>query len=507
MFKNSRLVFVLLSILYFSLRIFNLTLLPVFGDEAIYLDWAWRMTHEPGLLYFSLNDGKQPLLFWIFGILENFFKDPLFAGRFVSVVFGYLTMIGIYKIGKKYFSVNVAYISALLYITIPILSFFDRQALMEAAISTIGVWAVWYFLSWQQTQRYQDALKMGLVLGIGLFIKSTVIIFLITGLVLGAYVVITKKILKRGLKHAAILIGAVAVVLSLLLINPIFWSTLSMNSRYGNSLYDLLGFPISLWLKNISVNAEIILFFVTPLVFITVLGGVFMISRIKGLSAKKTILLWVILSIVLQTILVKGSMSRYLVSFLPLLTLFSAYFVAGVLKSNRVIGALLLALVVLVPLLLTLFSIFYPSEYLRSYKNLTPQTDIAYVQSSSSGYGVDRLLSSINKIQTAEGKRIFVGIAENAGIPESALQMYYQKSDQVTIAYFGDPTSSLDEYDCLKADQSIYFVSRNDETPGITKFLDKIEVIKNDYNLNTFGIWKLKEKCVGKSISVSLEKQ
>lgn len=506
MLRDRRLFFVLLSILYFSLRITNLTLLPVFGDEAIYLDWAWRMTHEPGLLYYSLSDGKQPLLLWIFGIFENFFRDPLFAGRLVSVIFGYFTLIAILKIGKEFFSLRTAYISGFFYVIIPLFSFFDRQALMEAAVSAVGVWAAWYFLSWLKGKDYRTALKLGVVLGIGIFIKSTVFIFLLTCVLLGAYFTIKEKSFDKGLKSGATLLGSMLITISLLLINPLFWGTLSMNSRYSNTLRDLLNFPLGLWINNLLINFEIMFFFLTPLIFFSALGGIFFIIREKKFSEKKYLLIWVVCSLVLQTVLVKGSMSRYLVSFLPLTVVFSAYFVDSFIKYKPKLGIVLFFLTIAIPFALTVFSLLYPPDYLSFYKSFTKQTDFGYVQSSGSGYGIDNLVDAINKIQTRENKEIFIGVAENAGIPESALQMYYQKNPLVTVTYFGDSTSSLDEYDCMKADRIIYFVSRNEETPGITKFLEKIDTIRNDLNTNTFGIWKLKEECTGKTVSVSLEK-
>ena len=50
----------LLTIFYFVFRLVNLTKLPIFNDEAIYLDWGWRETHRAGFLYYSLYDAKQP---------------------------------------------------------------------------------------------------------------------------------------------------------------------------------------------------------------------------------------------------------------------------------------------------------------------------------------------------------------------------------------------------------------------------------------------------------------
>jgi 4-amino-4-deoxy-L-arabinose transferase-like glycosyltransferase len=87
-----------LLLFYFITHLINLTAIPIFNDESIYLDWGWRETHTPGYLYYSLYDGKQPLLMWLFGIAAHILPDPLFAGRFISVICGALTLIGVYTL-------------------------------------------------------------------------------------------------------------------------------------------------------------------------------------------------------------------------------------------------------------------------------------------------------------------------------------------------------------------------------------------------------------------------
>ncbi len=118
----------ILVIVYFFVHLINLTFLPIFNDESIYLDWAWSNTHMPGHLYDSLLDAKQPLMVWIFTFFENFFADPLFAGRFASIIIGCVSAFGIYVLTKKIFSKQIALTAALLYTVTPIFfSTIDRR--------------------------------------------------------------------------------------------------------------------------------------------------------------------------------------------------------------------------------------------------------------------------------------------------------------------------------------------------------------------------------------------
>ena len=52
-------------IVFFLFRLINLTILPIFADEAIYIRWSQVMKAEPTLRFLPLSDGKQPLFVWI----------------------------------------------------------------------------------------------------------------------------------------------------------------------------------------------------------------------------------------------------------------------------------------------------------------------------------------------------------------------------------------------------------------------------------------------------------
>ena len=70
----------------FFTRLYHLTILPVFADEAIYVRWAQVMRAEETLRFLPLSDGKQPLFMWLIIPFFKMFSEPLFAGRFVSVL-------------------------------------------------------------------------------------------------------------------------------------------------------------------------------------------------------------------------------------------------------------------------------------------------------------------------------------------------------------------------------------------------------------------------------------
>src|SRR4030065_1460953 len=81
--------------LYVTTRVYKLTLIPVFVDEAIYVRWAQVMKNEPTLRFLPLQDGKQQLFMWVGVPFFKLFDDPLVAGRMVSVAAGRGTFVGV----------------------------------------------------------------------------------------------------------------------------------------------------------------------------------------------------------------------------------------------------------------------------------------------------------------------------------------------------------------------------------------------------------------------------
>ena len=83
------LILILISFLYFFSRFQNLTSIPVFGDEAIYIRWAQIIQTEDTLRFIPQTDGKQPLFMWINAATLKIINDPLVAGRMISIFAGF----------------------------------------------------------------------------------------------------------------------------------------------------------------------------------------------------------------------------------------------------------------------------------------------------------------------------------------------------------------------------------------------------------------------------------
>lgn len=498
--KNKYLTFLILF--YFVFRLINLTKLPIFNDEAIYLDWGFRETHREGFLYYSLYDGKQPLLMWIFGIMESVFSNPLFAGRIVSVIAGFLTMLGIFKLAKTFFTEKIALVSILLYIIIPIFSFYDRQALMESSVAAVGIWAGYFLLKGFKENFFKNSILAGLILGIGFFIKSSSLIFSIVYVVLTlVFFSISKKV--KIIENLFIAIGVFILSISLLIINPQFWSTLTLNSRYSLTFNEILTFPFSHWLQSILANTEIGFFYLTPLLFLVSVFGIVQIILKKN-NFQILFLSFFLLVFSIATLAVRAPGDRYIVSFLPFLVIPVAYVFSLVFNKNKLTGVVFAVVVLIVPFGLTVLQIADPPSYLSLTLKYTRYNNATYLQGVTSGYAVSETINYFNNLSKSE--KLIIAVGENTGNPESAIFTYFSNRGNIKAIYLDSRLfkGDLSKLDCLYSPIPVYFVARDEQLVGLDKFMQKIKTIRNPYGSNTIGIYVFKKNCRGETLKLEL---
>lgn len=321
--KFPKFSFIYIIILYLTTRLINLTLLPVFNDEAIYLNWGFLEITRRDLFY-SLFDGKQPLLMWLFGYSQKILNDPLFAGRIVSVTAGLMTIIGLYEICKKFFSSKIAYVSSLLYIFTPLSITYDRLALMESTVSAVGVWLFYWYLRNKQNPRIINFIYIGFLIGIGFFIKSSAAIFTVSFLALTTLDVFREKTPKIKLKLFSIL--ALSILFAYFFLMPLihrhdFSKIIELNSRYSYTLEELSFIPYDKWAYNLSASSEILFWHFTPVLFVFVISGYFYLLKKNRNHFYPGLFKWITIGLFIFILFVKSPQPRYLIALTPLLTI------------------------------------------------------------------------------------------------------------------------------------------------------------------------------------------
>jgi 4-amino-4-deoxy-L-arabinose transferase-like glycosyltransferase len=485
----------LILLLFFVTRLINLTLLPIYADEANYLDWGWRSFQQPHNLFYSLYDAKQPLLIWIFGISEIFFKDPLFAGRIISVVSGIICLLGIFITTRKLFDQKTAYLASVLYILIPIFLFFDRQALMETSIAAVGIWSFYFLDKYIHESNFKNAIYLGIVLAIGVWIKNNALLFSIP--LLTIILLYLKKYPQKAyttLNHLLFAFIFSIIILSPLLFQPAFWNTFHLNSRYTLGLNELIKFPIQLWLKNLLGVLDISFFFLTPLVLLSSIWGF-----IKYKKSHLYLILWLLIPLTQIVFTTRTLNFRYPESFLVPFIIFAAAAIPK--KIQHFI------LILLIPLVISAIQLVNPPKYFHILSSMSAYSYINdYITGDLTGYLVNNIVKYIKKLDTSVP--ISITFAVNSGNFEAALIDYFHNNSHIKTAYLDSMLFSqkLSQYECFSfPGNQLYFIARQEQQGGLNRFFKKVDIISSDYGLDYATVYTLKSDCsLEKTVSLSL---
>lgn len=132
--RNERPVLLLLCILFLTTRLPGLLTLPLFNDEAIYL---YRAQQFPAQLEFTVHDGKL-IHELLLAALARLPWDPLLTGRLLSVLCGWLTVVGLWLSGRIIGQSTAGLFAGLLYILSPLAIIHDRLAIPDAMLGSVA---------------------------------------------------------------------------------------------------------------------------------------------------------------------------------------------------------------------------------------------------------------------------------------------------------------------------------------------------------------------------------
>jgi len=442
-------VFILL--VFFLLRLINLTLLPIFADEAIYIRWSQIMRAEATLRFLPLSDGKQPLFMWAIIPFLKIFTDPLLAGRFLSVLSGLGSLVGIFFLTWGLFKKKwISLLTSFLYALLPFFVFFDRLALVDSMLLMFGIWLAYLCILLARRPRLDLALIMGMILGGALITKSPAIFFAImmpSALLLG-------KDLKKNIFP---FFGLWLLILALgfgfynflLRLGPGFQMIASRNKDYLFTFQEILTHPLDplkphlidlfSWLPNL---------FTWP-VCLLVLLGLFWGLRKK---TKETLflLIWFIVPFFPQAVLAKVFTPRYILFTLWPLVVLAAF--GGVWlfeqltlikkRFQKKIGLILmmvLFLLIIFPSLKYNFLLLTNPEKAPLPRNLRN----GHLEEWTAGQGLKESAEFFK--EKAKISSVFVGTEGSFGTLPDGLQIYLEKIPNIRVLGIGWPVREVSQ--------------------------------------------------------------
>lgn len=157
----------------------NLTRLPIFVDEALYLRWAQIAWHDASWRFISLTDGKQPLYVWFVIPFLKLIDDPLYAGRLASGVSGLISVLGMGYLGYLLGNKKTGLIAMILTALSPYLFFYYRFGVMESTLVAGSIWVCNFSILLARSRRLDVAMILGMITGATILTKSSGMFFLL----------------------------------------------------------------------------------------------------------------------------------------------------------------------------------------------------------------------------------------------------------------------------------------------------------------------------------------
>lgn len=471
-YKSEIILSVAILLSYLFLRLIFLNRLPLFTDEAIYIRWAQIALQDSSWRFISLTDGKQPMFIWFMILFLKFIKDPLIAGRLVSVVSGIFTLVGLFFLSYELFkNKTISFLTSILYIFYPFAQVYDRMAMYDSLVAAFSVWALYFSIHLVKKIRLDIAYTLGFVIAGGVLTKTSnffSIYLLPFTLILFDF----KKKPFRKRFFAWVFYAFISVVVSyglynILRLSPLFEMINAKNALFVYPFSQWLTHPFTFFIGNLNGLFSWVTQYLTISYIVLILISLILIQ--KNFKEKTLLVLYFILPFTALALFGRIIFPRFIyfmsLYLLPLAAWGLNYVIDQSLRYTQNKNKIL-ATKVLVPLIIFVF-IWYPGFVSFGFAKDPINSQIAkadnsqYVNSWAAGWGVNESVNYFKK--QAENEKIYIATEGTFGLLPEAMEMYLIKNPNITIKGYW-PVDKFPKELLLKAKKMpVYFIFYQNE--------------------------------------------
>lgn len=440
----------------FGIRFVNLTILPIFADEAIYIRWAQVMRAESTLRFLPLSDGKQPLQMWLMIPFFKFIKDPLFAGRFLSVLTGLGSVLGVFAASYVLFkNKKISLLSSFVYCLVPFAVFFDRMALSDSLLTMFGIWIFICGLILVKTLRLDVAMILGFLLGGALITKSPALYF---SLLLPTLVVFVKD-KKEIIKYILLLLPTYLIaygIYNILRLGPNFHLLALRNLDYVYPLNHILTSPLDPFKPFLDRSKEFYWILGGGSLFLMWIGS-YLINYKTKFKELLVLTAWTVGPILVSSEFSKTMTARYVLFSLPFYVVGAGSIFLTTRKLIYRFGILLFAIFIFQSVIFDYLLLVDPKL-----ANLPRSERSGYLEEWTAGQGIREIADYLNKLPA--DKNVVVGTEGYFGTLPDGLQIYFDKNKSIKIIGIGLELDKI-PLQLVKAKEAgnlVYFIANNE---------------------------------------------
>ena len=483
---------------YFITRIYELTRLPIFTDEAIYTRWAQIAYNDAAWRFISLTDGKQPSFVWFHMIMLRFIEDPLLAGRMVSVLAGFVALLGIFALTQVLFNnKKLSLLASFLYLIFPFALVYDRMALYDSTVVMFFVWSLTFGVILVKKLRLDIALIFGFILGGSVLTKSsgflTIYLFPLFLLLFD----LRKKELLHKLINWAVLFGVAVTIAyamySVQRLSPFFHIIGQKNATFVYPLSEWIEHPFTYLFSNLQGLVDWVIKYMTiPILILTI--SAFIIEPKKYFREKAFLLLWFLGPFLGLAVFGKLIYPRFVFFMTIPLLILSAYSLMYLVVKVR---KLYLQVIIFI-FFISLF-IYSDVKILTDFKNAPiPKIDLEqFINGWPSGGGIKESIEFFEK--EAKSRNILIATEGTFGLMPYSYEIFLGNNPNIEIKGYWPIENTIPE-DLLESalEKDVYVVFYQPcppcEYPGaapVTWPLEKISEYEKGNKAVTLSIYKV----------------
>lgn len=487
-----------ISVGYFITRIYGITKLPIFTDEAIYTRWAQIAYNDAAWRFISLTDGKQPSFVWLHMVMLRFIEDPLLAGRMVSVFTGFIALLGVFVLTQLLFhNKKLSLLASFLYLIFPFALVYDRMALYDSTVTMFFVWSLAFGVILIKKLRLDIALIFGFILGGSVLTKSsgflTIYLFPIFLLLFD----LRKKELPRKILKWLVLFGVAVVIAyamySVQRLSPFFHIIGQKNATFVYPLSEWIEHPFTYLFSNLQGLVDWVIKYMTIPILILAISS-FIIEPKKYFREKAFLLLWFLGPFLGLAVFGKLIYPRFVFFMTIPLLILSAYFLMYLIDKVR---KTYLKLVIFTFFIILL--IYSDIKILTDFKNAPiPRIDFEqFINGWPSGGGIKESIEFFER--EAKNNKILIATEGTFGLMPYSYEIFLGNNPNIEIKGYWPIENTIPE-DILQSAQTkdVYFVFYQPcpscEYPGaapVTWSLKKISEYEKGNGSVTLSIYKV----------------
>lgn len=459
------LVFGILSVLYFTSRLYNIMSLPLFTDEAIYVRWGQIARFDANWRFISLTDGKQPSFVWLTIASMKLVHDPLLAARLVSVGAGFVSMFGLFLLTKELFkSTKIGIISSSLYLIYPMALVYDRMALYDSLVGTCMIWTIYFEVLLVRKLRLDLAFSLALVLGASVLTKTSGFL----AIYLSPFSLLLldtrgKDFFNKVKKWAFLMAGASILAYmyySVLRLSPFFHIIDDKNAVFVYTFKEWLTHPILFFVGNLAGMLDWVYRYMTgALLSLVVVSFLF---KPRLMAEKLYLLAWFIVPFTVLAMFGKVLYPRF-IFFMTLFLLPLAAFSLVKLSETIPRRTLLLFLYGAIALVLLRNDFYIIHDF--SYASI-PYSDLEqYINGWPAGGGVKEIISYLAG-ESQKGKLYVATEGTFGSLPTYAMEIYLDENKNIKKRGIWPIPSKIPKDLVEKAKTiPVYFIFNQSEKP------------------------------------------